>query len=775
MRAFRNLKIGVKLFLGFGLVIAIAGFIIVLSMRNMRHVNEDMFLMLDNSIERYNILNIMHADIVDSRRIVANMAFRLGDQAALGTLRTEALTGHANLIRGIEEYEENMRNDQLIDPQRQEELLNGSAQLRTLINRYRNDIIDGMFRTASTGIVGDAQSRDNVDGVFAAGALLYDQISNQFEFLRNGALTTRDNRTNELIERAAFVRTMATVTSIITIFIALLIAYGITRAISKPLKQAMNTLKDVSQGKLEVNINRDDISKDETGDLTRDVVVLIDVIKRIVQDLSDAHHEYMEVGDMKYTIDLHGYQNSFAEVIKRVNSIFTQNTKDLLSMSDILSKVAEGDFSQTVNVNNWPGDWATMPKSIVGLTGNLKSINDEINVMINNIAVKGDLDSLITAENYNGDWSKLMQGLNNISKAVKAPIMAINIAMEEMQNGNFDLNIIDGKITAAGYSADANKYGGIFKTIIQNTDTSFANVDGYINEIEKILAQIAVGDLRQSISREYLGSFDLIKRSVNSISTTLSKTMGEISAASEQVLSGAKQISISATDLANGAQQQASSIEELNASIDVINQQTQQNAQSAAEASNLSRKSTENANTGNETMKHMLSAMEEIKTSSNEISKIIKNIEDITFQTNLLSLNASVEAARAGEHGRGFAVVADEVRNLASKSQQSTIETTSLINDSINRVDAGSNIAAQTSESLAVIVKNAGEILEIINNISASSKEQAESISQVSIGLAQISNVVQSNSAVSEQAAAASQELNSQAEVLRQLVSFFKV
>ena len=310
------------------------------------------------------------------------------------------------------------------------------------------------------------------------------------------------------------------------------------------------------------------------------------------------------------------------------------------------------------------------------------------------------------------------------------------------------------------------------ESIVQEaTDT----IKGYVDEINSTLMAIAAGDLSVSIDREYAGDFATIKDSINNISRTFNKTMADISAAADQVLYGAKQISASAMDLANGASEQASSVEELNASVDLINQQTTQNADNAMGATKLSDKSNEYAQEGNENMKQMVEAMMQIKDSSSSISRIIKVIQDIAFQTNLLALNASVEAARAGEHGKGFAVVAEEVRNLAARSQTAASETTGLIEESINRVEIGGNIAETTAEALTNIVASANEVLQIINSISVSSKEQAEAIGQVFTGLSQISSVVQSNSAVSEETAAAAEELNSQAEILRQLVAYFKL
>jgi len=569
--------------------------------------------------------------------------------------------------------------------------------------------------------------------------------------------------------------TMVVVIGVIGLAIALTVIYLISGSIVKPIKKLVSLVSDVSKGRLNVNADRASLSKDEVGGLTRDVYDLVDIIKEMTEDLVKVHHEYIKVGNIHYAIDESKYQNSYGEMIGLVNNLIAAVTVDILDVADVLGHISEGDFEKTMNEEVWVGDWIAVPNAVNKLTVNLKAVSSEIGALIDAAAVKGDLKFQISTENYNGDWREVMIGLNSIVTEVEKPIRVIELAILAMKEGNLNLNDIDAKIAAAGYATSPESYSGTFREIVAAFDSTLVALSSYIKHIGDDLAAISSGDLTTELEHGFVGDFAPIEKSLNDLSQTLHRTMTEISSASDQVLSGAKQISISAQELANGAQEQASSVEELNASIDIINQQTRQNADSAIEASEISNKSTIDAQEGNESMKEMVTAMSQIKESSGEISKIIKTISDIAFQTNLLALNASVEAARAGEHGKGFSVVADEVRNLAGRSQESATDTTGLIETSISRVESGSNIAEATSQSLDMIVKNAGEVSALISNISVASKEQAEAIAQISEGLSQISKVTQSNSAVSEQTAAASEELNSQADVLRQLVSFFKL
>ncbi|MDF2539483.1 MAG: putative methyl-accepting chemotaxis transducer protein [Herbinix sp.] len=296
-----------------------------------------------------------------------------------------------------------------------------------------------------------------------------------------------------------------------------------------------------------------------------------------------------------------------------------------------------------------------------------------------------------------------------------------------------------------------------------------------LNKLIKVANKVADGDLDVTIDIETKDEVGILGQAFKKMTDNINKIMIDINSAAEQVAAGSRQISNSSIALSQGATEQASSIEELTSSIEEIAAQTKMNANNANQANEIAETARVNALVGNEQMGEMLKAMEEINDASTNISKIIKVIDEIAFQTNILALNAAVEAARAGQHGKGFAVVAEEVRNLAARSANAANETTDMIEGSIKKVEGGTKIANETANALNKIVSGVAKVATLVGDIAIASNEQASGIEQINQGIIQVSTVVQTNSATSEESAAASEELSAQAEVLKNTVNNFKL
>ncbi len=350
-----------------------------------------------------------------------------------------------------------------------------------------------------------------------------------------------------------------------------------------------------------------------------------------------------------------------------------------------------------------------------------------------------------------------------IIRGINRPVKELDNVAKKIAEGDLDQSI----------TYNSRDELGTLATNFNKTVGRLRNYVNYIDEISNVLRQIAGGNLVFELTLDYEGEFAKVKQALEEISHSLNETLGQINQAADQVSSGSDQVSSGAQALSQGATQQASSIEELAATINEISTQVKDTAATANEVRRQTDQTGEQVATSNTQMQEMIAAMTEISDKSTQISKIIKTIEDIAFQTNILALNAAVEAARAGEAGKGFAVVADEVRNLASKSSEASKSTAGLIEGTVQAVEKGTEIANATAESLFAVVESTKGVVASVDKIASAADQQADSIEQVTLGIDQISSVVQTNSATAQESAAASEELSSQAQVMKNLVGRF--
>ncbi|MDR3891779.1 MAG: methyl-accepting chemotaxis protein, partial [Blautia sp.] len=449
------------------------------------------------------------------------------------------------------------------------------------------------------------------------------------------------------------------------------------------------------------------------------------------------------------------------QIITRLEEQFTKLAPMRQQVLELAAQNKKREAASYMEANNIP---------------TIKAAQEELDLLSENSNMKGEeLIENIRADQRNAIIMLIFLGICSIlisilfctyiTRAITVPVWELEQAADNLARGNL-------RATAIGYTAK-DELGHLADSMRSVVDSLLT----IIQDESTLLGEMADGNfnVRSKAEEKYVGDFGKVLESIEQIKTSLSNTLMQINLSSDQVSSGADQVSSGAQALSQGAAEQASSIEELAETIRGISNHVKHNAEYAEEADQRANAAGSEAVESNRRMQDMVSAMADISTSSREIGKIIKTIEDIAFQTNILALNASVEAARAGEAGRGFSVVAAEVRNLATKSAAASKDTAALIENSLNTVKSGTRIADETAHSLDSVLESVRLVTEIIGQITASSIEQADSILQIEQGIERISEVVQTNSATAEESAAASEELSAQAQLLKDLTGQFRL
>ena len=499
--------------------------------------------------------------------------------------------------------------------------------------------------------------------------------------------------------------------SAIVALIAILIAFFLPRSIARGLASIQQALNNISSSG-DFGIRADDSREDEVGDMGRAVNSLLIDMQKAINESTEVIQAIAK-GDFSKRIqaDLHGDLDSLKQGI---NGSADSIDDTMTQLSHVMAAMSKGDFNVTINAAV-EGKFLEMVESSC-LT--LKTLNDTISDIINIMTrmENGDFEHRVTVEAH-GDLLKLKSGVNNSMDAIESAMA----------------------------------------------------------DIIRIVVAQSKGDLTQSISADYNGQLDTLKQAINSSAARLADVVGKALEATNIVSNAADEVSRGALDLSQRVQEQAAALEETSATMDEMNSAVQGNTDNAQEASAVAQDVQSKANTGVTVMNQTIEAMDAIQESSHKINDIVSLIDGIAFQTNLLALNAAVEAARAGEHGRGFAVVASEVRALAQKSAEAAKEIKTLIEESVNRIDDGTQLASESGKMLSEINASIDTVSQMIKHIAEASGEQATGVSQVHQAISQIDEVTQQNAALVEETSAASASMNDQSSLLRQEMSFFHI
>ncbi len=748
MRFFDNLKIKAKLLVAFSILIILFLGSSVYSIITISRVNNSYKTLIEGPQAGLTTILKAGRTFARSRRAILTVALFYNNNDRKQKSTTDFKDYLADIRRYFDEYKNIIQKDSsLTDSEKSDR----NAWAENILNRINTDYV-----TFAEKVIA-AANREISDSTV--------DVVDKNIHIPDGINADLDKKTTELDDEVDVITekvnvesnvaiTILFVSMVLLILVAVLIAMIVASRITKSMTAISVKAQEIANGNFDIKIRTN--SRDEVGILSNSIADMRDVFQALIGDVNKMAVAFNE-GDTDARINPQGFNGGYKVAVDSINNTVSSLIDDTTLCFNYMNEFGRGNFD--VDVKVFPGKKYRLTEITNKVKSNLKDISRDLSILIQ-AAIQGKLDEHVDSAIYEGDWKELIEGLNKLLSVVSEPVKDANDVLLKLAKGDFSVKI-------------TKEYYGDFAKMKTSFTVMINTIGSYIKEISEILRAISQGNLRASINSEYVGQFSQIKESINEITSKLNGTLSNIKTSADNVLMGAKQISSGAMLLAEGATEQASSVEQLNASIITINDQTQTNAANTQSANELSSKSMENAQKGNSEMKNMLTSIDGIKDASNNISKIIKVIDDIAFQTNLLALNAAVEAARAGVHGKGFAVVAEEVRSLAARSSQAARETTALIEDSISRVNEGTVLAKTTAEALETIVNDANTISGIINDIYISTTEQAEAISQISLGISQISQVVQSNSSTSEESAAAAQELSSQSEVLNELISYF--
>ena len=495
------------------------------------------------------------------------------------------------------------------------------------------------------------------------------------------------------------------------IVISLLAGMGFARAISRPLKRAMQVADAVANGRLDADIRVD--VHDEGGRLLLAMARMQDQLRAVIDAQRQLAEEH-DRGNISHRIDASAFPGDYGQLVQGTNALVDDLVGTLRDTLDILQQYSVGDFR--ADMPPLPGDKARLSDTVASIKQNLQAINVQIQQLAHAAAA--------------GDFS---------------------------QRG------------------DSARFAHAFADMVEGLNTLMTSTDRSLGELSRVMQALATGDLSVRMQGEHAGVFSLLRQDADAMAEHLTGMIDSIAHVSRNIAGTAGELTASNAELSSRTESQAANLEETVAAMDTLTQTVRDNTGNAQRANQLVQGTAQVARQGGVVVDQVITTMSQIQASSSRIADITAVVDSIAFQTNILALNAAVEAARAGEQGRGFAVVATEVRSLAQRSASAAKEIGQLIADSTRHTAQGTQLADQAGRTMREIMDSVSSVTALMGQISHASEDQADGIGQVGITLAQMDQATQQNASMVEEAVASAQSLTAQARQLNDTIASFRL